>query len=121
MLSPTQRLDLASDVDTSTFLKLISNDGEVFVVDKKCAFVSKRIETLLTKGTTDKKLLIETVEDDIIPLTLRLDTSAKHLEKMIQYWYFKNRYEHDPSNRPTFEVPPEMALELIQVAQNYKC
>lgn len=40
------------------------------------------------------------------------------LEKAIQYFYYKHRYDNDPDNRPAFNVPPEMALDLMLVA-NY--
>ena len=41
---------------------------------------------------------------------------APVLEKAIQYFHYKYRYDNDPDNRPPFQVPPEMALDLMLVA-----
>ena len=46
---------------------------------------------------------------------------SAHLEKAVQYFYFKRRYDNDPDHRPEFHVPPEMALELIKVATMLQC
>jgi transcription elongation factor B subunit 1 len=47
------------------------------------------------------------------------DISARALEKCCQYFYYKLRYSNVPSKSiPQFDVPPELALELL-MASNY--
>eukprot|EP00995_Heteronema_vittatum_P013028 NODE_907_length_1142_cov_37.551693_g627_i0.p9 GENE.NODE_907_length_1142_cov_37.551693_g627_i0~~NODE_907_length_1142_cov_37.551693_g627_i0.p9 ORF type:complete len:64 (+),score=32.86 NODE_907_length_1142_cov_37.551693_g627_i0:34-225(+) len=55
----------------------------------------------------------EPITDGIVQLA---SVDARVLEKAVQYFHYKHRYETDPDNRPPFQVPPEMALDLMLVA-----
>jgi hypothetical protein len=57
---------------------------------------------------------IESEEND----TINLEYSAAVVEKVIQYLYYKLRYDHDPDSRPPFIVEPEIALNLMVAAHH---
>eukprot|EP00744_Colponema_vietnamica_P012509 GILI01017551.1.p1 GENE.GILI01017551.1~~GILI01017551.1.p1 ORF type:complete len:212 (+),score=29.44 GILI01017551.1:56-691(+) len=56
-----------------------------------------------------------------IQTTVRLPCSSALLEIVIRYLHYHHRYEKEPEGRPQFEVPPEMALDLISVATLLQC
>lgn len=145
-------------IDPQRFVKLVSQDGHVFVVDRECAKVSRVLKNLLATtatpgGTTAPMGATQPVMVDEAPPmgattepargqpadaaavaaavvlpppiaslpTIRFTVSARLLEKAIQYFYYKNRYDGDPDHRPGFHVPPDMALDLIHVANQLQC
>jgi hypothetical protein len=60
------------------------------------------------------KIELEDEEKD----SIQLEYSAEVVEKVIQYLYYKMRYDHDPDNRPAFNVDPSIALNLMVAAHN---
>jgi len=38
------------------------------------------------------------------------------LEKICEYFYYKERYKDTEGSIPEFQIPPEMALELLTMA-----
>ena len=92
-------------------VKLISGDDRVFIVDEEAARVSTTIRGMLDSEGDFQETKSRTVH-------LR-DISARALEKCCQYFYYKLRYSNVPSKSiPQFDVPPELALELL-MASNY--
>ena len=56
-----------------------------------------------------------------VQTTVRLPCSTKLLEITIRYLHYHHRYEKEPEGRPRFDVPPELALDLISVATLLQC
>eukprot|EP01012_Entosiphon_sulcatum_P018641 TRINITY_DN2339_c0_g1_i1.p1 TRINITY_DN2339_c0_g1~~TRINITY_DN2339_c0_g1_i1.p1 ORF type:complete len:115 (+),score=10.02 TRINITY_DN2339_c0_g1_i1:87-431(+) len=93
--------------DPSSVIRLISRDGCEFIVDRSCALISKTIKAMLTAGNFHEQ------KEGVIQLP---SIDSHLLEKAIQYFYYKHRYDNDPDHRPNFPVPPEIALDLMLVA-----
>lgn len=92
-------------------VKLISGDDFVFIVDEDAARVSTTIRGMLDSEGEFQETTSRTVH-------LR-EISSRALEKCCQYFYYKLRYSNVPSKSiPQFDVPPELALELL-MASNY--
>ena len=87
------------------YLRLVSSDGFEFLVDIECSKASEFIRTLLDSGF--KEAESRTLELEDIPGTL--------LEKVCQYFYFKNEYK-DVEKPPVFQIPPNLAVQLLMVA-----
>eukprot|EP01059_Diplonema_ambulator_P025248 TRINITY_DN4226_c0_g1_i1.p1 TRINITY_DN4226_c0_g1~~TRINITY_DN4226_c0_g1_i1.p1 ORF type:complete len:113 (+),score=33.28 TRINITY_DN4226_c0_g1_i1:214-552(+) len=96
--------------DVSTLVTLVGADGYSYVVDKQCAMMSKLI-----------KSQIEELKENDEPVLNFPEIRPEILEKTIQYFYYKHRYDNEPDDRPEFEVPPEMALDLMVVASLLGC
>eukprot|EP01115_Flamella_aegyptia_P006006 TRINITY_DN2537_c2_g1_i1.p1 TRINITY_DN2537_c2_g1~~TRINITY_DN2537_c2_g1_i1.p1 ORF type:complete len:107 (+),score=28.34 TRINITY_DN2537_c2_g1_i1:51-371(+) len=89
-------------------VKLISHEGHVFIVDRKCAMVSGTIKSMLNgPGNFAEQALGEINFKEI---------SAKILEKVIQYFYYKQKYTNCSTEIPEFVIEPEVALELLMAA-----
>jgi len=96
----TSTKDIVIQFDPTNMVKLVSVDGMEFIVDKRCISSAKFFK---------KKLDAE--EENI-----GVDYSAEIVEKIIQYLYYKIRYDHDPDNRPPFDIDPSIALNLMVAA-----
>ncbi|KAJ9461935.1 Elongin-C [Diplonema papillatum] len=96
--------------DVSTLVTLIGMDESTFIIDKKCAMVSKRIKSQL-----------EELKEGDAPVVRFPSIRPEILEKAIQYFYYKHRYDNDPDDRPDFDVPPPIALDLMIVASYLGC
>ncbi|CAK0784507.1 hypothetical protein CVIRNUC_007711 [Coccomyxa viridis] len=92
-------------------VKLVSAEGFEFTVDYKAACVSNTIKQMLSsEGNFTETELGEINFPEI---------SAPILEKICEYFYYKLRYMNESSKTiPEFQIPPEMALELLK-ASNY--
>lgn len=119
-----------SNISPATYVRLISREGHEFFLDRECAKVSRLIKHYLMSlqqgNISGMNSVREVVMDDAQPeggmITIRLPyTAAPLLEKTVQYFYFKHRYESDPENRPNFHVPHDMAVDLIKVATMLQC
>ncbi len=112
-----------SNLDPLNFIRLVSREGHEFLLDKECAKVSKLIKNYLANqmAALNKKDVIFDDADETKIIIRFPFTSAALLEKTVQYFYFKHRYEGDPENRPTFVVAHDMALDLIKVATLLQC
>ena len=86
-------------------IKLISAEGHEFIVDRRCACVSKTIEAMLEGSFAESKGEIRFPE-----------LSTPILEKVLQYFYYKVRYANGKQKAPEFQIPPEMAVELLMAA-----
>jgi transcription elongation factor B subunit 1 len=115
------------DPDATQFVKLVSVDGHEFLIDRNCACVSKRIKHLLaghsalsaTKG--DSKYVMYN-DNEYEPVIYLKDPFDRHkVEKLCQYFYYKHRYDNDPDRRPNFEIPIEMAVDLMRLAMELQC
>jgi hypothetical protein len=120
--SSPQELDASQ-----TFVKFVSKDQHEFIVHRDCAKVSKTIRQALA-GESSKQDL--SVDDNVpggasgasVPMTrIKLPIKGALLEKVIQYCYYKSRYENNYQTRPEFVVDPAMAMELIHAANYLQC
>eukprot|EP00276_Gloeochaete_wittrockiana_P013903 CAMPEP_0184331810 /NCGR_PEP_ID=MMETSP1089-20130417/1096_1 /TAXON_ID=38269 ORGANISM="Gloeochaete wittrockiana, Strain SAG46.84" /NCGR_SAMPLE_ID=MMETSP1089 /ASSEMBLY_ACC=CAM_ASM_000445 /LENGTH=105 /DNA_ID=CAMNT_0026654919 /DNA_START=20 /DNA_END=334 /DNA_ORIENTATION=+ len=91
-------------------VKLISADGHTFFVDTKAAMVSGTIKSMLSGPGN----FTEQREKEI---TFR-EISTPILEKVIQYFYFKQKYMNSTAEAPEFPIDTDIALELL-LAANY--
>ncbi|KAH0605465.1 uncharacterized protein H6S33_004687 [Morchella sextelata] len=95
-----------ADEDTNSVV-LISNDGFRFVVRKSAAMSSPAIKSMLDKRSN----FAEARENKIVFQNM----SAVILEKVCEYFYYNEKYR-DAKDVPDMEIPPELALELLMVA-----
>ena len=89
-------------------IKLISSEGHEFIVEKNVANASATIKVMLESSFAESK------QGEI----RFQEISGLILEKVIQYLYFKVRYGNTNEKIPVFDIPPELALELL-MASNY--
>ncbi len=92
-------------------IKITSSDGKEFFIDREVAKGSGTIKTMLESQFYESKGEIQFQE---IPGNI--------LEKVIQYLYYKAQYTNSTSKVITnFEIPPEMALELLMASNYLEC
>jgi len=89
-------------------LTLVSNDGFQFVLPKQIAFASKTIRNMFNKHSG----YIEATENRV----KFEEMNAVILGKVCEYWFYRAKYAGDKGQVPDFPIPPEMALELMTVA-----
>ncbi|GJQ14904.1 hypothetical protein GpartN1_g6695.t1 [Galdieria partita] len=88
------------------YVLLKSSDGFEFYIAEECAKVSKFLKTTLESGFSEAKTG-----------QLNLNEIPGHLlEKVCEYFYYHIMYEQTEGNLAPFEFPPEMAVELLMVA-----
>ncbi|DAZ98070.1 TPA: hypothetical protein N0F65_001945, partial [Lagenidium giganteum] len=85
-------------------------EGHEIMISRKCAMVSGTIRAMLNAKNADPENGDEGIRF--------ADLNAVVLEKVCQYMYYKTQYTDSTSRFPDFEIPPEMALELMMAA-NY--
>jgi len=101
-------------------VRLVSQEGHEFVVDKKAAMVSGTIKAMLS---SDGMITRRYESNEIIGAFMESggeikfqDISTPILEKVIQYFYFKLKYNNATMEIPEFTIDPEIALELLMAA-----
>eukprot|EP00699_Malawimonas_sp_californiana_P001321 EC715331.1.p1 GENE.EC715331.1~~EC715331.1.p1 ORF type:complete len:114 (+),score=24.62 EC715331.1:27-344(+) len=89
-------------------VKLVSSDGKEFVVEKKAALVSGTIKSMLSStGGTFAESSGEIRFQEI---------NGQILEKVIEYFYYKLKYNNATSDVPEFPIQPEIAMSLLEAA-----
>jgi transcription elongation factor B subunit 1 len=123
----------AAPIFKEDYVTLISREGHAFILERKVACVSKLIRAYVSSGTAnasphDARIAAATSTSPDVnweasePAVVRFPfVSSAHLEKAVQYFHFKHKYDNDPDHRPDFHVPPEMAVDLIKVATLLQC
>ena len=81
-----------------------------FIIDRQCAYMSKHIKTQLEE--------LKESDEQVLHFP---DIQPHILEKAVQYFYYKHRYDNDPEERADFDVPPTIALDLMIVASYLGC
>jgi transcription elongation factor B subunit 1 len=97
--------------EQTEYVKLISHDQFVFVLDKKIAIRSGTIRTMLSGSGQ----FTESLNNEI---TFR-NISSTILEKVCQYLHYNYRYSTPALGErdiPEFPIEPEYALELLMTA-----
>lgn len=82
----------------SDTITLVSAEGHEFIIDRKCALVSKTISSMLEGAF---------LENEMGRINFR-EISTPVLEKVIQYFYFKVKYSNNTSTIPEFNIEPEI-------------
>jgi c-di-GMP-binding flagellar brake protein YcgR len=93
--------------DKSQMWTLVSNDEREFVVDIRCMLYSGVIKSMVNgpfMESTDKRIEFDQI-------------SGATLEKVIQYCYYKQRFDFDPQNRKEFPIDGDAAFLLMLAAQ----
>jgi hypothetical protein len=88
-------------------LTIYSNDGSVFVIERRTAMISQMIRNLLYGAGNN-----EEVDTKIIRLPIR----AVILERIIEYWHHRSQYSDHIEQLPKFDIPPNQVLEMLQAA-----
>lgn len=94
----------------SNFVKLISKEGHEFLISRECAMASGTIRAMLLGPAT--------WQETSGPLpTIQFETiSTQVLETVIQYFYYKQRYDHTAPPLPPFKLEPALFVPLLLAA-----
>ncbi|CAZ85799.1 unnamed protein product [Tuber melanosporum] len=86
---------------------LVSNDNHTFILRKSSVMISPAIKSML-----DKKSNFEEAQFNRVVFK---NMNGVVLEKVCEYFYYREKYR-DATDVPDMEIPPELALELLMVA-----
>ncbi|KAH3671014.1 hypothetical protein OGAPHI_000725 [Ogataea philodendri] len=91
--------------EVSPYVTLISNDGFQFLISKDAALVSGTLKGMLNTSFQESSTN-----------TIKLhELDGVLLEKVIEYLYYNLKYK-ESVDVPEFDIPTEMALELLVAA-----
>lgn len=93
----------------SDTITLVSAEGHEFVIDRKCAMVSKTISSMLEGAF---------LENEMGRINFR-EISTPVLEKVIQYFYFKVKYSNNTSTIPEFPIEPEIGTLSMRPSSDF--
>ena len=95
-----------------TFIKLISEDGHEFVLEKSMAVdASVTIRTILEGSFKE-------AQENVIRFP---DISSFVLERVVRYMHYKAYYSRSNGRIPEFPIEPEAALELLVACKYLQC
>ena|SRR3989338_8407940 len=100
------------------YIKLQSAEGHTFIIDRDAA--KKASSTIANMFAPE---IIEIASDTGFSHPVILgDIGTRILEKVCSYFYYKKRYAKVVNEKiPDFEIPPEIALELLMAANFLDC
>ncbi|OLL25376.1 Elongin-C [Neolecta irregularis DAH-3] len=99
-------LEKTQNEDGPKYVRLVSSDNHTFIIERSAAMVSGTLKGMLASGNF--------VEGDQNVATLN-NIRAELLEKVCDYLYYHVKYK-EHVERPDFDIPPHMALELLVAA-----
>mmetsp|Transcript_20143 Transcript_20143/g.56949 ORF Transcript_20143/g.56949 Transcript_20143/m.56949 type:complete len:103 (+) Transcript_20143:75-383(+) len=99
-----------AEADAGGYVRLISSEDHVFVVERKYAMVSGTIKSMLSGSFAESKGEVRFPE---------IRTAV--LEKVIQYFHFKLKYTNSKVPIPEFSIPPELALDIMMASNFLDC
>lgn len=116
--SKAQGKSISDDFDgtdtPSDTVRLVSQDGFAFVLDRDCALGSMTIKNMLSAQLG----FSESVTSEIRFGEIR----GRVLDKVCQYLCYKHKFQGRPaSDAAAFNVPHEMALELLLASDYLQC
>ncbi|RNF01167.1 transcription elongation factor B, polypeptide 1 [Trypanosoma rangeli] len=112
------------ELNPKDYIGMTSAEGHRFVVHQNCACVSPLIRKCFADhlALVLPQVSIDWGETDTSTPTIHFPTlSTVRLEVIVQYLYYKHRYEGEMEERPPFNVPLEAALEVMKVAEALQC
>ncbi|KAK9450484.1 BTB/POZ protein [Limtongia smithiae] len=92
------------------YVNLVSSDGYTYPILRSAALISGTLRGMLSNSSN----FVEARENRVELKQI----SAVNLEKVCEYLYYNLKHQNNPGNIPDFDMPPEMALELL-VAADY--
>ncbi|KAK9463139.1 BTB/POZ protein [Lipomyces oligophaga] len=90
------------------YVLLVSSDGYEFSILRSAAMISGTLRGMLSESSNFVEARQNRVELHGI--------SGVLLEKVCEYLYYNLKHQNNPGTFPSFDVPPEMALELLVTA-----
>lgn len=93
------------------FVKIISSEGHIFIVERKYAEVSQTIKIALSSSYKEGSS-----KEFSCP-----EISAKTIEKVIQYFHYKVKYTNTNEPIPEFPITPEEVLDLAKASHYLLC
>lgn len=94
----------------SKYIKLVSNDGHSFLVSRSAALASGTIRAMLTGPGRWLE------QSGPIPCIQFESINSSELEKIMQYFYYKQRYDHSIPPIPPFHIDTSIVLKLLLAA-----
>lgn len=89
----------------SLYVTLISSDGFQYSITKEAAYISGTLKNMLSNSFQEASTN-----------TIKLhDLDSTILEKVVEYLYYNLKFK-DVVDVPEFDIPTEMALELLVAA-----
>lgn len=104
---------MAATQEQPETIKLISSDGEEFIVDKSIVLAGSNTLNSMLSNSGD-------FEESGGEITLR-EINGKTLEIVIQYFYFKKQYANATGEIPEFKVTPDDAIPVLLAANFLDC
>lgn len=102
------------EMDHAKTVKLISSDGKEFMIEKEVAKMSGTIKIMLESQFSESKGEIHFQEINGIIL-----------EKVVEYLNYKVKHMNITLSQtgkiPNFDVPPELALDLLMASTYLDC
>ena len=100
------------------YIKLQSAEGHIFIIDRDAA---KKASSTIANMFAPEIIEIASDGGSSHPVILG-DISTRILEKVCSYFYYKKRYAKVVNEKiPDFDIPPEIALELLMAANFLDC
>ncbi|KAL9653375.1 hypothetical protein ABK040_002011 [Willaertia magna] len=92
--------------DSDQMITIITSDGFSYQIDKRCAVYAKKWKSEIEEqGRTE----------------IHVEYDSQVIEQVIQYLYYKQRYDPEPEVRPEFGIDLSSALNLMVAAYNLQC
>ncbi|CCD70299.2 Elongin-C [Caenorhabditis elegans] len=96
----------------SKYVKLVSNDDHEFIIKREVAMTSKSLRELFANPTVDLAAANNTVYFS--------DFQSHILQKVCHYLAYKTKYRHSRV-APPFDIPPDIAMDLLAAANELEC
>lgn len=93
--------------EPSKYVKLVSSDGFEYIILRELAMISPTLSSMLDEN-------FEFQESKLNRIVLQ-EIDSFLLEKVVDYLYYNRKYS-DQDDVPDFDIPTEMALELLVAA-----
>jgi transcription elongation factor B subunit 1 len=97
----------------SMYVKLVSNDGQEFIVKREHALTSGTIKAMLSGPG-------QYAENETNEIKF-MEIPSHVLQEVCKYFKYKVRYTNSSDEIPEFPIAPEIALELLMAANFLDC
>ncbi len=94
------------------YITLISSDGFEIVINLQAALISGTLKSMLYNNSNFK------FKESLSKKIKLPEINSNLLEKICEYLYYNLKYKDFNGDVPEFDIPPEIALELL-VAADY--
>lgn len=95
-----------------TYVKLISAEGDEFILDREVAVSASKTIRMMLEGS------FREAQDNVIRFP---DIASYVLERVVKYFHYKSQHSNSTSRLPQFVIEPEVALELLLAAKYLDC